>query len=78
MIGTQIAQGVPIGAVAREPRALIAQHDPYPAQGDLGQEGFIAIPSRGALRGAPQVRVDDFDARIRPAEPAGMVPPGML
>ena len=40
IIGTQIEQGIPIGAVPGQARALIAQHNPDLAQGDLGQSAL--------------------------------------
>src|SRR5262249_51927170 len=72
------ARGGPTSDAARQAVALVAEHDPHLAQSHLSQEGLIAIPPRSALRGAPQVGFDDLDASIRPAEPVGMVPHGVL
>ena len=43
----------------------IAEHGALLTQGHLGHEGLIAVPPRGALRGAFQVRFDHRDTLIR-------------
>jgi hypothetical protein len=75
--GTQIEPGVPIGTVAREPGALIAEQETHLPQGHLGQEGLIAIAPYGVLRGAPSVHFNDLDALVGPAEAVGMLPHGV-
>jgi hypothetical protein len=78
IIGTQIEQGIPIGAVAGEAGALIAQHDTDLSQSHLGQQGLIAVTARGALGRASQIRFDHFDALIGPPQVAGMLAHGVL
>ena len=64
--GTQSEPGLPIGAVAGEAGALIAQHDADLSQGHLGQQRLRAVTTRGALGRASPIRCDHFAARIGP------------
>jgi hypothetical protein len=77
LIGAQIAAGIPLRAVAGEPGALITAPDPHLAQRHVGPEGAIALLPREALGGAPPVGCAPHDARLRPAEPVGLVPHGV-
>ena len=70
--GTQSEPGLPIGAVAGEAGALIAQHDADLSQGHLGQQRLRAVTTRGALGRASPIRCDHFAARIGPPQVAGM------
>ena len=73
ILGTQIAQGRPIGAVPGQARALIAQPHTDLAQGARGQERLLAVASRGALGCAAHVSLHDLEACIGPAEMVRML-----
>ena len=63
-----LEQPVPVGVVARQPRDLEPEHDPGPAQADLGDQLLeaLAVGRRGA--GLALVGVDHDDPLGRPAE----------
>jgi hypothetical protein len=78
IIGTQIEPGRPSRAVPGQARALLAQHNPDLAQGDLGQERLRAVAPLGALGRAAHVGLHDLDACIGPAEVVGMLTHGVV
>src|SRR3989442_255636 len=54
IIGTQIEQGIPIGAVAGQAGGLPAQHHPPPPPSPVRPQGPLALPAGGGLgRGGP-------------------------
>jgi hypothetical protein len=59
---------VPVGGVAGQPGAFQAEHDPGPAEGDLGDQVLESFPVGGAGSGVALVDVDHGDLVRRPAE----------
>ena len=65
--GADFQQLVPVGVVAGQPGAFQAEHDPGPAQGDLGDQLLEPFPAGGAGAGVALVDVDHGDLVRRPA-----------
>src|SRR5216683_5910208 len=59
---------VPVGGVAGQPGAFQPEHDPGPAQGDLGDQVLEAFPAGRRGAGVALVDVDHGDLIGRPAE----------
>ncbi len=59
---------MPVGGVAGQPGAFQAQHDPGPAEGDLGDQLLESFPVGGAGAGLALVDVDDGDLVCGPAQ----------
>ena len=59
---------VPVGGVAGQPGAFQAEHDPGPAQGDLGDQVLEPFPVGCAGAGLALVDVDHGDLVRRPAQ----------
>jgi hypothetical protein len=78
ILGTPVKQGVPIGAVAGQAGALIAQHDAHLPQGDIGQQRLIATATMGALGALAQIGLDECEALRGPAQVVGLRPHGAL
>jgi len=64
----QFEELVPVGGVAGQPGAFQAEHDPGPAEGDLGDQVLESFPVGGAGAGVALVDVDHGDLVRRPAE----------
>jgi hypothetical protein len=47
--GAHVEQRILVAAVARQPRALLAEHDADVSQRDLGEQVLVAIVADGAL-----------------------------
>jgi hypothetical protein len=69
--GAQLKQPVPVGVVACQPRAFQAEHDPGPAQRNVGHEPLEALTVGGRRAGLALVCVDHDHPLGRPAERDG-------
>jgi hypothetical protein len=79
----QLQQLVPVGARARQPRHLDAQHQPHVPHGDLGDQPLEAHPAGRAGPRLAQVLVDHQHPRGPPAQRdrplhQGVLQPGRL
>ena len=64
----QFEELMPVGGVAGQPGAFQAEHDPGPAQRDLGDQLLESFPVGGAGAGVALVDVDDGDLVRCPAQ----------
>ena len=66
--GAQFEKLVPVGGVAGQPGAFQAEHDPGPAEGDLGDQVLEPFPVRGAGAGVALVDAGHGDLVRGPAQ----------
>ena len=66
--GAELEELMPVGGVAGQPGAFQAEHDPGPAEGDLGDQVLEPFPVGGGGAGVALVDVDHGDLIIAPAE----------
>ena len=64
----QVQQLIPVGVVTGQPRHLNAQHDPHPAQTDIGDQLLEPDPPRGLRPGAAQISIDHHHLMGRPPQ----------
>jgi hypothetical protein len=66
--GAELEEAVPVGVVARQARALEAQHDACLVERDVGNEALEALPICGRRPGLALVDIDDDHLLALPAE----------
>ena len=71
VVRADLQQPLPVGVVARQPGAFQAEHDPGPAEGDLGDQVLEPFPVGGRGPGMPLVDVDHVDPVGAPAQRDG-------
>src|SRR6266436_6667509 len=77
-VATDIQQGIPIRAVAREAHHIHGQNDAYLPQRDLGHQFLEASTMRGTRGRQTEIRIDDLNVLCSPAQLQGALLQGVL
>ena len=63
-----LKQTMPVHRVSRQARHLKAEHDACTAEADFGDQTLKTFPISGRSSGLSQIRIDDDDLILLPAE----------